>query len=56
MSDWAGGYIADIGYTYGYHPELNPQHARFAFLNAGLVSPALCVHSVHWLSTVRCFS
>jgi len=24
MSDWTAGYVADIGYTYGYYTELNP--------------------------------
>jgi hypothetical protein len=24
MSDWTSGYVADIGYTYGYYTELNP--------------------------------
>ncbi len=39
MSDWTSGYVADINYTYGYYPELNPLRLRLAFLNAGLVSP-----------------
>ena len=39
MSDWTGGYVADIGYTFGYYTELNPQRVRLAFLNAGLVPP-----------------
>jgi SAM-dependent methyltransferase len=37
MSDWSSGYVADIGYTYGYYPELNPLHIKLAFLNAGIV-------------------
>lgn len=44
MSDWTAGYVADIGYTYGYYQELNPLRARLAFLNAGLVPPE---HGVH---------
>lgn len=40
MSDWTAGYIADIGYTYGYYAELNPLRARFAFLNAGFLPPS----------------
>lgn len=36
MSDWTAGYVADIGYTYGYYTELNPLRVRLAFLNAGL--------------------
>jgi len=39
MSDWTAGYVADIGYTYGYYTELNPLRARLAFLNSGLVCP-----------------
>jgi SAM-dependent methyltransferase len=39
MTDWTSGYVADIGYTYGYYPELNPQRVKLAFLNAGLVAP-----------------
>lgn len=41
MSDWTAGYVADIGYTYGYYPELNPLRVKLAFLNAGLVSPEM---------------
>jgi SAM-dependent methyltransferase len=44
MSDWTSGYVADIGYTFGYYPELNPLRARLAFLNAGWVSPHNGVH------------
>jgi hypothetical protein len=39
MNDWTSGYVADIGYTYGYYQELNPQRVKLAFLNAGLVAP-----------------
>ncbi|CAB1371013.1 class I SAM-dependent methyltransferase [Denitratisoma oestradiolicum] len=39
MSDWTSGYVADIGYTFGYYQELNPLRVRLAFLNAGLVAP-----------------
>lgn len=39
MNDWTSGYVADIGYTYGYYLELNPQRVKLAFLNAGLVTP-----------------
>lgn len=35
MADWSDGYMAEIGYTYGYYPELNPMRLRLAFLNAG---------------------
>ena len=39
MTDWTSGYVADIGYTFGYYQELNPQRVKLAFLNAGLVAP-----------------
>ena len=39
MSDWTAGYVADIGYTYGYYTELNPQRIRLAFLSQGLHFP-----------------
>lgn len=39
MSDWTAGYVADIGYTYGYYTELNPLRVKLAFLNQGLVYP-----------------
>ena len=39
MSDWSAGYVADIGYTFGYYPELNPLRVKLAFLNNGLSLP-----------------
>ena len=39
MSDWTSGYVADVGYTYGYYTELNPLRVKLAFANAGLVCP-----------------
>ncbi len=39
MTDWTAGYVADIGYTFGYYLELNPLRVKLAFLNAGLVCP-----------------
>lgn len=39
MNDWTSGYVADIGYTFGYYQELNPQRVKLAFLNSGLVCP-----------------
>lgn len=41
MSDWTNGYVSELGYTYGYYPELNPERIRLAFLNAGLVMPEI---------------
>lgn len=39
MFDWTAGYVADIGYTFGYYTELNPLRVKLAFLNAGLAIP-----------------
>jgi SAM-dependent methyltransferase len=39
VADWTEGYVADIGYTFGYYNELNPLRARLAFLLAGLDAP-----------------
>lgn len=39
MSDWTQGYVADIGYTYGYYSFLNPLRARLAFWDRGLAFP-----------------
>lgn len=40
MSDWTAGYVADLGYTFGYYPELNPLRVPLAFTDAGLAAPA----------------
>jgi SAM-dependent methyltransferase len=39
MTDWTAGYVADVGYIYGYYPELNPLRVQLAFLSAGLAFP-----------------
>jgi len=44
MTDWTSGYVADIGYTFGYYNELNPNRATLAFLSGGYVPPSLGVH------------
>ncbi|MBI5259138.1 MAG: methyltransferase regulatory domain-containing protein [Burkholderiales bacterium] len=41
MTDWTAGYVADLGYTHGYYPELNPLAVKLAFLRAGLVCPEI---------------
>ena len=41
MTNWTAGYVADVGYTYGYYTELNPLRISLAFLNAGLVPPQM---------------
>lgn len=39
MSNWSNGYVTDIGYTYGYYPELSPLQLRLAFIAASLTPP-----------------
>lgn len=41
MQDRFRGYVDDVGNTFGVCPELNPHHARLAFLQAGLAPPAI---------------
>jgi hypothetical protein len=41
MKDWTAGYVADVGYTYGYYSELNPARVPLALLSAGLASPRI---------------
>lgn len=36
---WTSGYVADIDYTYGYYPELNPTNAKFVLNMKGLKAP-----------------
>ena len=42
--DWTRGYVSDIGYTFGYYPELNPLRMRLQLLIAGF-SPPNCVNA-----------
>ncbi len=39
MSAWSDGYVSEIGYTYGYYGELNPNHVVLPLLMAGLAVP-----------------
>lgn len=39
MTDWTAGYVADIGYTYGYYNELNPLRLQLAFAQQGMAFP-----------------
>lgn len=41
MKDWTSGYVADVGYTYGYYSELNPARLSLALLSAGLAPPRI---------------
>lgn len=38
MSTWSHGYVADVGYTYGYYPEMAPHHAALALTLKGVRS------------------
>lgn len=44
MTEWNYGYVTDIGYTYGYYSELNPNRSILAFLNAGYAPPSSGIH------------
>ena len=39
--DWSSGYVADINYTYGYYPALNPMNLRLSLLFAGIKPPKI---------------
>ncbi|MFK4059047.1 class I SAM-dependent methyltransferase [Brevundimonas sp. NPDC046655] len=39
--DWTAGYVADIGYSSQYYPELNPARLPIALLNAGYAPPRI---------------
>ena len=39
MTDWTSGYMAEVGYSFGYFPELNPLRARAALINLALAPP-----------------
>ena len=39
-SDWAGGYVTGIGYSYGYYPELAPSFLQYVLLARGYQPPA----------------
>jgi hypothetical protein len=41
MENWTSGYVADVGYTFGYYPELNPNRVKLAFLHNGLRPPKI---------------
>jgi len=41
MSNWTGGYVAGIDYTFGFQPELCPLRIRLALTNAGVVAPRI---------------
>jgi SAM-dependent methyltransferase len=41
IDDWTSGYVADIGYTYGYYPELNPLNTQLTFLYGGVAPPKI---------------
>ena len=36
MFDWTSGYVAELGYTYGFYRELTPQILQFSGLTKGV--------------------
>ena len=41
MLERAEGYVEEIPYTYGYHPEIAPAHMAFALAIAGIEAPTI---------------
>ena len=41
MSEWSAGYVSELGYTYGYYEELNPNRIDFCLANKGYKSPKI---------------
>ena len=41
MSDWSSGYVSDVGYTYGYYPDLNPNRITLGLTAQGFASPEI---------------
>jgi len=41
MSNWTGGYVAGIDYTFGFQAELCPLRIRLALTNAGVIAPRI---------------
>lgn len=39
MSDWSGGYVSSLDYTFGHRAELNPLRLRLALLSQGFCPP-----------------
>lgn len=39
MKSWSSGYVADVGYTFGYYGEMNPLRSQFVMLYKGIVFP-----------------
>ena len=41
MSDWSSGYVSELGYTYGYYEELNPNRLYLCLLSKGFQPPTI---------------
>ncbi len=41
MTDWTAGYNAEVDYTTGYYPELNPLRCNLSLLNNGIRPPKI---------------
>ena len=39
MADWTAGYVSELGYTYGYYRELNPNFVEMMLLASGISPP-----------------
>lgn len=39
MGDWTGGYVTDVGYTFGYFSELNPLYAKIVLQDCNVACP-----------------
>jgi SAM-dependent methyltransferase len=46
--DWTSGYVADIGYTVGFYPEMTPSHMAFAALSVAR-SPGRALRAERYL-------
>ena len=41
MADWTSGYVSELGYTYGYYRELNPNFVELMLLASGISPPKI---------------
>lgn len=41
MSEWSGGYVSELGYTFGYYEALSTSRIDFCMLNQGLAPPKI---------------
>ena len=41
MPEWSGGYVSELGYTFGYYEALSTNRVDFCLLNQGLLPPKI---------------